>query len=158
MHLHECKNLKFTVTHPSGIWCELCLRAWPQYTGSSKAWMDIYTIPYSRKVWLEESLANHERFAKLKSSKYLLTIITFWLNLFIRQTFFAKCSKRVNSPNFTPRQQTFLLYGNIFTLSKRIFTTFRRVLSVWSYLGIRRFCQQNYWSNRNTKATRKMLA
>ena len=25
-------------------------------------------------------------------------------------------------------------------------------------LGTRRFCQQNYWNNRNTKATSKMLA
>jgi len=35
-----------------------------------------------------ESLANNLCFAKLKPSKFLLTIITFWLNLFIRLTFF----------------------------------------------------------------------
>jgi len=69
--------------------------------------LDCLTIQilYSRKVWLEEileNLANHERFTKLKPSKFLLTVITFWLNLFIRQTFFAKCSKQVILPNFTP--------------------------------------------------------
>jgi len=63
-----------------------------------------FLLPYSRKVWQEESLANlanQKQFAKLKPSKFLLTIITFWLNLFIRQTFFTKCSKQANSPNFT---------------------------------------------------------
>jgi len=62
-------------------------------------------VPYSGKVWQGESLANlvnHPWFAKLKPSKFLLTVITFWLNLFICQTFFAKCSKWVNSPNFSP--------------------------------------------------------
>jgi len=78
--------------------------------------MHIPIIPYSRKVWLEESLvnlANHKQFAKLKPSKFLLTIITFWLNLSICQTFFAKCSKRVNLPNFIYFHQTFLLYGSL---------------------------------------------
>ena len=49
-----------------------------------------------------ENLVNHPWFTKLKPSKFLLTFIIFWVNLFTRQTFFAKCSKRVKSPNFFP--------------------------------------------------------
>ena len=41
-------------------------------------------------------------FAKLKPSKLVLTINKLLADLLIRQTFFAKRSKRVNSPNFSP--------------------------------------------------------
>ena len=47
-------------------------------------------LPYSGKVWQEESLANLvncQWFAKLKLSKIEVIIIILWLNLFVRQTF-----------------------------------------------------------------------
>jgi len=74
----------------------------------------LYRIPYSRKVWQEESLvnlANREQFAKLKPSKFLLIIITFWLNLFIRQTFFHLMLKTSKFAKLYAHQ-TFLLYSS----------------------------------------------
>jgi len=53
-------------------------------------------IPYSGKVWRGESLVNlenHLRFAKLKPSKFLLTITTYWLSQIICQTFFHQMLK-----------------------------------------------------------------
>ena len=50
----------------------------------------IHNIPYSRKVWQGESLANlvnHQQFTKLKPSKSVVIIITLWLNLLFHQTF-----------------------------------------------------------------------
>ena len=60
-------------------------------------------LPYSRKVWRGESLvnlANCPLFTKLKLSKLVLTINNLLADLLIHQLSFAKCSKRVNSPNF----------------------------------------------------------
>ena len=60
-------------------------------------------LPYSGKVWRGKSLvnlANHLGFAKLKPSKFLLIIITLWLNLSIRQTFPDQMLITVNLPNF----------------------------------------------------------
>jgi len=79
-----------------------CMLAFGQYTTG----LTTFCMPYriAGKFDWKKVLANleiHKQFAKLKPSKFLLTIINFWLNLFIRQTFFAKCSKQVNSPNFT---------------------------------------------------------
>ena len=62
-------------------------------------------IPYSRKVWRGESLANLANrpwFAKLKPSKLVVTIDNLLADLFIRQTFSAKYLERVNSPKFLP--------------------------------------------------------
>ena len=56
-------------------------------------------IPFSRKVWWVESLANlvnRLRFIKLKPSKLVVTISNPLADLFICQTFFWK---RINSPN-----------------------------------------------------------
>jgi len=65
-------------------------------------------------------------------NKFLLTIITFWLNLFIRQTFFAKCSKWVNSPNFIP---TKLSCYTVFEKSfkGKTFTDFMVLLLSWKF-------------------------
>ena len=62
-------------------------------------------VLYSRKVWWVESLAilvNRRRFTKLKPSKLVVTINSPLADLFIRQTFFTKCFKRVNLPNILP--------------------------------------------------------
>jgi len=78
-------------------------------------------VSYSGKVWWGENLgnlANHPWFAKLKPSKFLLTILTFWLNLFICQTFFCQMIKMNKFAKLSPCQ-TFLLYG---TLLLRIIT------------------------------------
>ena len=70
-------------------------------------------VPYSRKVWWEESLANlanHLRFAKLKPSKLIVAIDNPLADLFIHQTFF--CQMLENS-RFAKHSalQTFPLYG-----------------------------------------------
>ena len=69
-----------------------------------------FIILYSWKVWWGESLANHSWSIKLKPSKFLLTIITFWLNLFIRQTFFRQMLKKSKFAKLLPCQ-TFPLYS-----------------------------------------------
>ena len=46
IHSHECKNTQFIVTHKNGIWCELFLRAVPQYSAFANIWTDIYTITF----------------------------------------------------------------------------------------------------------------
>ena len=62
-------------------------------------------LPYSRKVWRQESLAalvNRLWFAKLKPSKLVLTINSLLADLLFCQTFFCIMLERVNLPNFTP--------------------------------------------------------
>ena len=53
-------------------------------------------------------------FSKLIPPKLVLIINNFLGDLLICQTFFTKCSKRVNLPNFS--HQTFQLYSIIFTM------------------------------------------
>ena len=72
-------------------------------------------IPYSRKVWRKESLANlaNERhFTKLKSAK-IFHLVQIYLRSYrqIRQTF--SCQDRIVVSKFTKvsTRQTFLLYG-----------------------------------------------
>ena len=70
--------------------------------------MAIMSIPYSRKVWRVESLVNfYKTDGKMfaicqKPSKLVVTINNPLADLFICQTFSAKCLKRVNLPNFLP--------------------------------------------------------
>jgi len=52
-----------------------------------------------------------------KPSKFLLTIITFWLNPFIHQTFFCQMLKMSKFAKLYSHQ-TFLLYGSDFTIIK----------------------------------------
>ena len=60
------------------------------------------SIPHSGKgVWRGEvRRIVSDSFAKLKPSK--LVVNNLLTDLLIRQTFFAKCLKRVNSPNLSP--------------------------------------------------------
>ena len=46
--------------------------------------------PYSGNVWLGVSLVNHQRFAKLKLSKLIVTINKLLADLLIHQTFFTE--------------------------------------------------------------------
>ena len=85
---------------------------------------NIQATLYSGKVWRGESLVNCQRFAKLKPSKLVVTIITLWLNLFIRQTFPHQTLKKSKFAKVSPRQ-TFPLYG-IFVKRLNLF-----FLSVW---------------------------
>ena len=65
----------------------------------------VHNIPYSRKVWEAESLANlgnHQRFTKLKPSKSVVIIITLWLNLFICQTLPCQTLKKSKFAKVSP--------------------------------------------------------
>ena len=73
----------------------------------------ICKIPYSRKVWQGESLANLanlRRFAKLKPSKLIATIDNPLVDLFIRQTFFHQTLKNSRFAKHSAHQ-TFPLYS-----------------------------------------------
>ena len=96
-------------------------------------------IPYSGRDWQVESLANmanHLQFAKLKASKVVVTINNPLADLFIHQTFSAKCLKRVNSPNILPaklsrytvynREDLYCLYLTIINFVRLFFT-----VSLW---------------------------
>ena len=67
-------------------------------------------IPYSRKVWQGESLANRLRFAKLKPPKLVVTIDNPLADLFICQTFFRQTLEKSRFAKHSARQ-TFPLYG-----------------------------------------------
>ena len=62
----------------------------------------ITIIPYSRKVWWVESLANHLRFAKLKPSKVVVTFNNPLVIYSFAKLFSTKHFKIMNSPNILP--------------------------------------------------------
>jgi len=98
-----------TEMHTLGMVLDTCLYV-------TQFWKTLH-IPYSGKVWQGESLTNlvnHPWFTKLKPSKFLLTIITFWLNLFIRQTFFRQLLETSEFAKLYPRQ-AFPLYSTHIT-------------------------------------------
>ena len=59
------------------------------------------------------NLANHPWFIKLKTSKLVLTYNNLLTNLLICQTFFVKCLKSVNLPNFSPPKFPSIQYTNV---------------------------------------------
>ena len=76
-------------------------------------------IPYSIKVWqVEESLANHLRFAKVKPSKVVVN--NPMANLFIRQTFFCQTLEKSKFATKFSARKTFPLYGKLNNLVHRI--------------------------------------
>ena len=81
-------------------------------------------LPYSRKVWQVESLANlanRLQFAKLKPSKLVVTIDNPLADLFISQTFSTKCLKTVNLPNILPAK---LSHYTVYAFACKIAITF----------------------------------
>ena len=70
-------------------------------------------LPYSEKVWWGESLVNlvnRPQFAKLKPSKFVLTINNLLADLLIRQTFFRQMLETSQFAKLS-RHQTFPLYS-----------------------------------------------
>ena len=64
-------------------------------------------IPYSRKVWIRESLANlanHPWFAKLKPSKLVPSINNLLADLLIYQTLFRQMLKKSQFAKLSPHQ------------------------------------------------------
>ena len=77
---------------------------------------DSLCILYSGRVWRGESLANlanRRWFAKLKPSKWVVTIDNLLAELFIRQTFFRQMLRKGEFAKVSPCQ-TFPLHGNSF--------------------------------------------
>ena len=78
----------------------ICVSIYPSTCPPSRLLITMYHI-----VRREESLGNFKNRswpAKLNSSTLILTINNLLVNLLIRQTFFTKCLKTVNTPNFAP--------------------------------------------------------
>ena len=62
-------------------------------------------MPYSVKVW-RVKFGESSMIYQTIPSKLVLTINNLLADLLIHQTFFAKCSKRINSQNFPIIQYT----------------------------------------------------
>ena len=79
-------------------------------------------IPYCRKVWWKESLANlenHPWFTKLKPSKLVHTINNLLADLLICQTFFHQMLKKSKFIKFPPCQ-TIPLYGTCIHSAQKV--------------------------------------
>jgi len=117
--LHTTYIHTYILVHKQMYWIWMNLQRFQASNGKSYI-RNIFTLPYKEICWQKlyriagkfgrEKVWWIWRITKLKSSKFLLTIIIFWLNLFIHQTFFHQMLKTSKFAKLSP-SQTFPLYG-----------------------------------------------